>query len=258
MRLPSRFEPPVALSEQAELVETVFFLIFRDPADRHSSHVQGGTTMRTVLVTGATRSPGRIIAAELAKAGLCTYALGRDRIALDEMRADHGVVPLAMDLTDRDELRAVAEEIRFDALVHAALRWPESAAFLEASEADIDMALEVNLSAMAQLTHMVLPSMIRNRSGDIVVLGARNQHATSLVEKTVGAALSAFVAGLRSEVAPHGVSVEEQELTQTPIDTMAREIAARLAKRPVEPDEVRQTTPSDAAGTLNHHKDLKS
>ena len=42
--------------------------------------------MTKALVTGATRAPGRAIATSLAKQGWEVHALGRDRIALDEMR----------------------------------------------------------------------------------------------------------------------------------------------------------------------------
>lgn len=57
--------------------------------------------MTKALVTGATRAPGRAIATMLANKGWNVHALGRDRITLDEMRGEHGIVPLAMDLTDR-------------------------------------------------------------------------------------------------------------------------------------------------------------
>ncbi|WLR99495.1 SDR family NAD(P)-dependent oxidoreductase [Shinella sumterensis] len=70
--------------------------------------------MTKALVTGATRAPGRPIATMLAKEGWDVRALGRDRIALVEMHGEHKIVPLAMDLTDRAYVCAIAEGLAID------------------------------------------------------------------------------------------------------------------------------------------------
>lgn len=163
--------------------------------------------MGSALVTGATRGAGRAIACALAEAGWTVWGLGRDRHVLDELRADHGIVPFALDLTDRDELRALAGGIRPDVVIHAALRWPEAERFLATEEAEIDMAFEVNLSATLHLTRALLPAMLDAHRGAIRVVVPAPTEAASMILQMVGAATAAFARGLARELAGAGVTV---------------------------------------------------
>lgn len=70
--------------------------------------------MTKAFVTEATRAAGRPIATMLAEESWDVHAPGRDRIALDKMRGEHKIVPLAMDLTDRAYVRAVAAGLAID------------------------------------------------------------------------------------------------------------------------------------------------
>lgn len=157
--------------------------------------------MGSVIITGATRGSGKAIAIALAQAGWTVFAVGRDRSALDALRADYGIVPFAFDLTDRDEMRALTSQIRPDAVVHAAMRWPEQASFLNATEAEIDMALEVNLSATLHLTRALLPGLLAAGQGAIILVQPAGEAQSTLVELTVAGAAAAFVQGLRHELA---------------------------------------------------------
>lgn len=186
--------------------------------------------MTTALVTGATRSPGRVIATTLADAGWEVHALGRDRVALDEMRGDHGVLPMAMDLTDRDYVRSVVEGMEPDVLVHAALRWPDEDHFLMLTEADIDMVLEVNLSATIHLTRTVLPSMIVRGRGALVVVSPRFEEASSIVEKTVAAAVSGFTRALSQELSGSGVSMHYLTLGDAPYQCLGEQALSLLSE----------------------------
>lgn len=94
-----------------------------------------GSIVRTALVTGATYGAGQAIAVALAKAGWRTHALGHDRSVLDEMRAGYGILPLAMDLTDRDDLRVIAGYMQLDAVVLAPIRWSQEGRFVDLGEA---------------------------------------------------------------------------------------------------------------------------
>lgn len=148
--------------------------------------------MKKALVTGATRVAGCAIAIALAEFGWQTYARGRDESVLEELRAVFGIQLLAMDLTDRDDLRAIASNMKLDAVVHAALRWPHEGLFVETEETEIDMALEVNLSATLHLTHAILPSIIANGHGDIVLVSLSVDSGRCLVRDAIGAAISTY------------------------------------------------------------------
>lgn len=151
--------------------------------------------MRTALVTGATRGTGRALATALAEAGWRVHALGRDRLVLDELRARHGILPMHADLTDRDQLCALIDDIEIDVLAHAALRLPDATRFAELSEADIDMALEVNLSATLLLSRALLSRLAARRGDLVIALPAGN----GLLPRTLAAALAEFASGLAAE-----------------------------------------------------------
>lgn len=185
--------------------------------------------MTKALVTGATRAPGRAIATSLAREGWEVHALGRDRLALDEMRGEYGIVPLAMDLTDREYVRTVAEGLEPDVLVHAAFRWPEETQFLGLAEADIDMALEVNLSAMLHITRAILPAMIERGRGACVMLSVDYAEANSAIERAAAGALDGFARALAEEVQHTGVFVHRLAVGQPPYRRLGSDVLTLLS-----------------------------
>lgn len=184
--------------------------------------------MCKVLVTGATRGPGRAIAAGLATAGYETCALGRDRVVLEELRGDFGVLPMALDLTDREAVKLIVDGMSPDVIVHAALRWPTHGGFQELDEADVDMALEVNLSATLHLTRSALPSMKARGEGGIFIVTSGSGTAATLLERTVDGANAAFVEALRGEVAGHGIVVSRFPAGEPPFDSVVQSILSAL------------------------------
>ena len=63
--------------------------------------------MPTVLITGATSGIGRAMAVALGEAGYEVHAIGRNKAALDDLRASRpNIVPLALDVTDRAQIEA--------------------------------------------------------------------------------------------------------------------------------------------------------
>ncbi|WP_218124897.1 SDR family NAD(P)-dependent oxidoreductase [Alloyangia pacifica] len=180
--------------------------------------------MRTALVTGATRGTGRVLATMLADAGWRVHALGRDRLVLDELRASHGIMPMHADLTDRDQLRALTDELEVDALVHAALRLPDTPGFTELTEAEIDMALEVNLSATLHLSHALLDGLTARR-GDLVIA---LPEGAGLLPRTLAAALTEFAAGLTAELPADAPQVHTLPCGPTP-EAAARRLRMMLA-----------------------------
>ncbi|MFK0333956.1 SDR family oxidoreductase [Rhizobium sp. NPDC090275] len=185
--------------------------------------------MNRVMVTGATRAPGRNVATALAKKGWEVHALGRDRIALEEMRGDFGICPMAMDLTDRDYVRLVAEGLQLDAIVHAALRWPEEGSFLRLAEADIDMALEVNLSATLHLTRAIVPSMIAQGYGTVIMIAPSSADRSTFLERSLASAISGVSDALRHDLVGTGVSVHSVSFDGTNAESLGQEAIALLA-----------------------------
>jgi 3-hydroxy acid dehydrogenase / malonic semialdehyde reductase len=184
--------------------------------------------MSRALVTGATRGVGRAVAAALACAGYETCALGRDRLVLEELRSDFGVLPMAIDLTDREAVRVIVEGMKPDIVVHAALRWPNEAAFEKLQEADIDMALEVNLSAMFHLTRLVLPAMKEQGLGALFVVSPHSGESPSILERSVAGANDAFVDALQGELADVGITAQSIICEKPPFHSLVASILEHL------------------------------
>lgn len=184
--------------------------------------------MSRALVTGATRGAGRAVAAALAHAGYETCALGRDRLVLEELRSDFGVLPMAIDLTDREAVRLIFEGMCPDIVVHAALRWPAEMAFEKLAEADIDMALEVNLSATLHLTRTVLPAMKERGRGALFIVSPGNGEDGPLLDKTVTGASRAFADALEAQLAHDGVAVRHVFAGEAPFTSLIASILESL------------------------------
>lgn len=136
---------------------------------------------QTLLLTGASGGLGLAIAVQAAQAGWRTYATMRDlgkRAALDQALDAAGVsaTVLALDVQDQASIdaavaRIMADTGRIDALVNNAgagyVRTLE-----QASDADIDWVLDVNLRGVMRCTKSVLPAMRAARAGRVVTISS--------------------------------------------------------------------------------------
>lgn len=168
--------------------------------------------MRQALVTGATSGIGRAIAVALVGAGHEVVALGRQAAALAELEREHGIRGLAMDVADREALRAAVAGLAPDILVNNAGMMPPLAHFCDTDEADIERALAVNVGAVLALTRMVGPGMRARGRGHIFFTGSTAGHAAFphyAVYCATKAAVGGFAQALRLDMAPAGVRVTE-------------------------------------------------
>jgi len=149
--------------------------------------------MRSAIVTGATRGIGLAIVAGLGDAGWTVHAMGRDRSLLEDSRACHGTLPLALDLTDRESCAETLRALGVDTLVHTAFRLPHAHTLTAADEADLDTALEVNLSAIRHIVRALLPGMAR------LIVALPTGAPPSLGQTTEGAD-AGLIAGLKAQV----------------------------------------------------------
>lgn len=136
---------------------------------------------RTLLVTGASGGLGLAIAVAAAQAGYRTYATMRDlskapalQAALAAAGATATILPL--DVQDTASIEAavaqmLAEAGQIDVLVNNA-----GAGFVrtleQATEAEIDWVLDVNLKGVMRCTKAVLPAMRAARSGRVVTISS--------------------------------------------------------------------------------------
>jgi 3-hydroxy acid dehydrogenase/malonic semialdehyde reductase len=167
---------------------------------------------QNALVTGATSGIGRAITEQLAAMGLHVYALGRKQSMLESLSKNSTITPIAVDVTDREAVHAMLDDLAIDVFVNNAGVMPPPVPFYEIEQDDIDNTLEVNLSAAFALTRQLLPGMVERRCGHVFFIGSTAGHAAFPNMSVYGAskaAIASLAASLRCDLAGSGVRVTE-------------------------------------------------
>jgi short-subunit dehydrogenase len=125
-----------------------------------------------VLVTGASRGLGRVLAVELAERGARVSLVARDKVLLDEVAAQVGGTAFPADLTIIDEVSGLIDRVEQDAgpvdvvINNAAAFWLTPLEQLTTEQ--LTTTIAVNLIAPAEIIRTVLPRMRQRSSGHIV------------------------------------------------------------------------------------------
>ena len=136
----------------------------------------------TALITGASSGIGRAFAHLFAKDGHALVLVARRRAVLDELAAEltrtyHvNVQVIACDLTNADapsQLHAALQQSGsvIDVLVNNA-GFGMQGAFAELPLDRQLQMIQLNVTALTTLTHLLLPSMIQRRSGGVLNVGS--------------------------------------------------------------------------------------
>jgi len=168
---------------------------------------------KVILLTGASSGMGREAALLLARKGHTVYA-GARRVERMEDLAEHGVVPVEMDVAKSNDNhqavnRIMEREGRIDVLINNA----GFGLFGPVEDVPLDEAryqFEVNLFGPAQLTRLVLPHMRKQGTGRIVNISSMGGKTFSPFGAWYHAtkhALEGWSDCLRIETAPHNIQV---------------------------------------------------
>jgi short-subunit dehydrogenase len=168
-----------------------------------------------IIVTGASSGIGRATAKRLARRGATVVACARDLERLQEATADTpGIEARRCDVTSAKERVALVDGVlarhgRIDAIVNnAGIGWEGLVEEMESG--DIEQMVNTNVTALIDLTRLVLPGMLERGSGHIVMTSS-SAGWFSFPPLTVYAAtkfaVEGFVEGLRREVWRRGVVV---------------------------------------------------
>lgn len=206
--------------------------------------------LKTALVTGASRGIGAAVVRRLTDDGYRvagTYR--RSAEAMQTLAAECGVIPIAADLSDPAQLpqlaQAALEQLgQVDVLVNNA-----ACSYINLFQCmppeQVQELYAVNLTAVVELSRLLLPSMLSRHKGCIVNVSSMwgETGASCEVDYSVtkGAVL-AFTRALAKEVGPSGIRVNAVS-PGTILTDMTTHLDAKTL------DELAQETPLGRLGT---------
>ncbi len=204
---------------------------------------------KTIAITGAARGIGYATAKALLARGARVVIGDRDVAVLESavsgLSSSGQVSGYPLDVTDKESFATFLDKARtdgsghLDVLINNAGVMPVGA-FLEQSEQAIRSAIEVNFYGVLTGCRLVLPDMVKRRSGHIVNV-ASMAGMVAVPGQLVYAGTKFAVVGLSTamadEFAPHGVEVTVVMPTFTNTELIAGTNATGASK-PVQPEDI--------------------
>ncbi|MCQ4080565.1 SDR family oxidoreductase [Streptomyces sp. RB6PN25] len=202
----------------------------------------GALDGQVVVVTGAARGVGALLARKLAAHGARLALVGLEPAELAEVAEEVGGASWEADVTDREAMARIAGEIserygRIDVVV-ANAGIATGGPFLASDAAAFDRVIEVNLLGSVATARAFLPALVASRGYylQIASLAAITPAPMMAAYCASKAGVEAFAHSLRAEVGYQGVKVGVGYLSWTDTDMVRgadqddvlRELRARL------------------------------
>lgn len=137
---------------------------------------------RVVLVTGASRGIGKVIAEAFSKEGAKLVLVGRSTDALNKVEAElklhnPNVISVQADVTNKDQVVSMVKKTietfgKIDVLVNNAGTAGPTASVTELEFEDFQAVVNDNLSSTFLCIQAVVPNMIQNKFGRIINLSS--------------------------------------------------------------------------------------
>jgi NADP-dependent 3-hydroxy acid dehydrogenase YdfG len=171
----------------------------------------------TVLVTGASSGIGRACAEAFARAGarllLCARRGDRLTELADSLEAEVRTLPL--DVRDRAAVSAAVDGLddgwrNVDVLVNNAGLAVGFGPLQDNDPADWDRMIDTNITGLLNVTHAVVPAMVRRGRGHVINIGSiagRQTYPNGAVYCATKAAVDRITTGLRMDLLGKGVRV---------------------------------------------------
>ena len=169
----------------------------------------GALTGQVVVITAAGQGIGRATAEAFDRAGAIVWATDINEAALAAIEAGPNLQRRRLDVLDAAAVAAFFAEIgRVDVLFNCA-GIVQSGTVLEASEADLDFAYDLNVKAMVRTIKAALPGMLERKAGCIVNMASVASSVKGVPNRFAYGVTKAAVLGLTKSVAAdyvaHGI-----------------------------------------------------
>ncbi len=162
---------------------------------------------KRAVVTAAAQGIGRATALAFVREGAQVVAADINEAALHALRAEAGdaLVPLRLDVTDRDAIAGLAArhagaDSAVDVLFNCA-GIVHSGSILDAADADWDLAWQLNVGSMFHLIRALLPGMLARGGGSIINVASVASSIKGVPNRFVYGTTKAAVIGLTKAVA---------------------------------------------------------
>jgi 3-oxoacyl-[acyl-carrier protein] reductase len=170
---------------------------------------------QVALVTGGGRGIGRLIALELADAGMRVAVAARSADQVEETAREIGGLAVTADVSKQEDVEAMIATVErelgpIDLLVNNAGVSGSGAPAWEQDPADWWHVFEINVLGAYLCSRAVLPGMVERGRGRIVNTGSGASYLPSAGSPAYGAskaALGRFGELLAGQVAEHGIAV---------------------------------------------------
>lgn len=191
---------------------------------------QAKTYSKWAIITGATAGIGWATAEELALAGYSLYLIGRRENRLKELQeqlmkiTSQSGLPsefktVALDVTQKSQIddfvQAEGSALeRVAVLVNNAGLAKGAERVQDARVSDFDTMIDTNIKGLLYLTHAILPSLVKNKSGHIINVGSvagRLVYPGGAVYCATKFAVRAISEGLRMDLAGTNIRVTNVE-----------------------------------------------
>lgn len=161
----------------------------------------GALTGQGVVITAAAQGIGRATAEAFDRAGAIVWATDINEDALAAIEAGPNLQRRRLDVLDAAAVTAFFAGIgRVDVLFNCA-GIVQSGTVLEASEADLDFAYDLNVKAMVRTIKAALPGMLERKAGCIVNMGSVASSVKGVPNRFAYGVTKAAVLGLTKSIA---------------------------------------------------------
>ena len=171
---------------------------------------------KVAAVTGGASGIGLASARAMLAAGARVVLIDRDEDAVTALAETHGdsLIPLVLDLLDPQSCASLMPQImektgQLD-IFHANAGLYIGGDLVDADNNAIDRMLNLNVNVVMKNVHDVLPQMIEQGSGDIIVTSSLAAHYPTPWEPVYASskwAIDCFVQTVRRQVYKHGLRV---------------------------------------------------